>query len=48
MKNELNYIKRKPVAFVSLVVLCVFYVAMIFAEYLFANSFALSTFMCGP
>ena len=34
MKNELNYIKRKPVAFVSLVVLCVFYVAMIFAEFL--------------
>ncbi|MGN0738799.1 MAG: dipeptide/oligopeptide/nickel ABC transporter permease/ATP-binding protein [Treponema sp.] len=34
MKNELNYIKRKPVAFASLIVLCIFYAAMIFAEFL--------------
>ena len=34
MKNELNYIKRKPVAFVSLIVLIVLYTFMVFAEFL--------------
>lgn len=34
MKNELNYIKRKPVAFTSLIVLIVLYTFMIFAEFL--------------
>lgn len=34
MKNELNYIKRKPVAFTSLIVLIVLYTFMVFAEFL--------------
>ncbi|MCQ2601179.1 MAG: ATP-binding cassette domain-containing protein [Treponema sp.] len=34
MKNELNYIKRKPVAFTSLIILIVLYTFMIFAEFL--------------
>lgn len=34
MKNELNYIKRKPVAFASLIVLIVLYTFMVFAEFL--------------
>ena len=34
MKNELNYIKRKPVAFTSLIVLIVLYRFMVFAEFL--------------
>lgn len=34
MKNELNYIKRKPIAFASLIVLAVLYLFMIFAEFL--------------
>ena len=34
MKNELNYIKRKPIAFTSLIVLIVLYTFMVFAEFL--------------
>lgn len=34
MINELNFIKRKPVAFTSLIVLIIFYTFMIFAEFL--------------
>lgn len=34
MKNEMNYIKRKPVAFTSLIVLIVLYTFMVFAEFL--------------
>lgn len=34
MKNELRFIKRKPIAFISLIVLVVLYLFMIFAEFL--------------
>lgn len=34
MKNELRFIKRKPIAFISLIVLVVLYFFMIFAEFL--------------
>lgn len=34
MKNELNYIKRKPIAFVSLIVLVILYLFMLFAEFI--------------
>lgn len=34
MKNELNYIKRKPIAFASLIILAVLYLFMIFAEFI--------------
>ena len=34
MKNEFLYIKRKPFAFASLIVLAVLYLFMIFAEFI--------------
>lgn len=34
MKNELRFIKKKKIAFVSLIILCIMYAVMIFAEFL--------------
>lgn len=43
MKSELNYIRKRPLAFISLIILAVFYVMMIFADF-FAPYSATKTF----